>query len=469
MNSNQGSSPYQPPAGVESSVEGSAAGDDTSEQQSRRPLDLTSTTTIVAASMIGAGVYTTSGYTLAALGSPERVVAAWLVGGLIAICGAIGYGALAARLPESGGEYLFLSKTLHPVAGLMAGWVSLLAGFTGAIAIAAMGLEKYLAPMVSSSLPGGSVATVAVLVAAVMHTVGVRMAARIQDVVVLMKLIMIAAFIVISILTIGSWQGFAESSGVGATEVAPFQLLDFTKQLVWISFSYAGFNAAVYVAAEVTEAKRTVPRAMVLATSLVTAVYIALNAVFVFAPPAAMVTDEANISQVAATAAMSIGGSHFAAFVRIVIVVSLFTSVSALVMTGPRVYARMAEDGFFPSLFRFVDRPPVFAIWFQAILAIIAISMTTLQELLGYLGLTLSVCSALTVSMLFVLRWRGDLVRLPLGGVPAGIYVSATLVLAVLYAVQEPRQALATAVTVSVGILLYPWIKRSRVESMPGD
>jgi len=85
--------------------------------------------------MIGVGVYTTSGYTLAALGSPERVIAAWVVGGLIAICGAIGYGSLASRFTESGGEYLFLSRTLHPVAGLMAGWVSLLAGFARSIAI----------------------------------------------------------------------------------------------------------------------------------------------------------------------------------------------------------------------------------------------------------------------------------------------------------------------------------------------
>jgi amino acid transporter len=113
----------------------------------KSPISLVSATTIVAASMIGVGVYTTSGYTLAALGSPDRVIAAWIVGGFIAICGALGYGSLASRFTESGGEYMFLSRTLHPVAGLMAGWVSLFAGFTGAIAISAIGLEKYLSPM----------------------------------------------------------------------------------------------------------------------------------------------------------------------------------------------------------------------------------------------------------------------------------------------------------------------------------
>ncbi len=129
--------------------------------------------------MIGAGVYTTSGFTLAALGSPQRVIAAWVVGGLIAICGAFGYASLASRFTESGGEYLFLSKTLHPVAGLMAGWVSLLAGFTGAIAIAALGLEEYLSPLIFDSPPStsGGIAIAAVVAAAALHTIGVQSAA----------------------------------------------------------------------------------------------------------------------------------------------------------------------------------------------------------------------------------------------------------------------------------------------------
>ena len=118
----------------------------------RKPLDLISATAVVAASMIGVGVYTTSGFTLAALESPTRVVWAWVIGGVIAVCGSIGYASLASRFTESGGEYLFLARSLHPVAGMMAGWVSLMAGFTGAIAAAAIGLETYLRPLFSDSI-----------------------------------------------------------------------------------------------------------------------------------------------------------------------------------------------------------------------------------------------------------------------------------------------------------------------------
>lgn len=426
----------------------------------KRPLGVVSATTIVAASMIGVGVYTTSGYTLAALETPERVIAAWVVGGGIAICGAIGYASLASRFAESGGEYLFLSRTLHPLAGLMAGWVSLLAGFTGAIAAAALGLEEYLSPLLidpEQALPGGTFAILVVLLAAALHTIKVRSAAHAQDVVVALKLIMIAGFIVFAVQTVGSWN-VAFSAESDSLPPAPFSLMTFANQLVYISFSYAGFNAAVYVAGEVADAKRNVPRAMIAGTVLVTLIYVILNAIFVFAAPTSTITDGANIKQVAATAAQSIGGDRFSLFVRIVIVVSLFTSVSALVMTGPRVYAKMADDGFFPHWFRFVDRPPVQAIWFQAALAVVAISIATLKDLLGYLGLTLSVCSALTVSMLLAMRMRDESMRLPMLGIPPAIYVVATLTLAVLYGIAMPRQAAAAGITIVIGFLLYPWV-----------
>ena len=127
-------------------------------------------------------------------------------------------------------------------------------------------------------------------------------------------------------------------------------------------------------------------------------------------------------------------------------------------MSGPRVYAKMADDGLFPRWFRFEQRPPTVAIWFQAILAITVVCITTLKDLLGYLGLTLSICSALTISMLFVMRYRKQIDRLPGWGIPAGIYVIATLVLAVLYAFERPLQTVAVVATICVGVAVYPRI-----------
>ena len=429
----------------------------------KRSLDVVSATTIVAASMIGVGVYTTSGFTLAALGSPTLVVAAWAVGGVIAICGAIGYASLASRFSESGGEYLFLRKTLHPVAGLMAGWVSLLAGFTGAIAIAAIGLEEYVAPMVQASeWPAGSIAIASIFFAAVLHTIGVHSAARIQDAFVILKLLIIAGFIIYAFSKINSWTGLnAVPEAVdGSEENGAFaDVLNFANQLVWISLSYAGFNAAVYIAGEIRDPERNVPRALIAGTVAVTLVYMLLNIIFVYAPSPEDITAPDNISQVAATAASALGGDSLSTAVRLVIAISLFTSVSALVMTGPRVYAKMADDGCLPRWFRFENRPPVQAIWFQATIAAIAVSFSSLKDLLGYLGLTLSLCSALTVGMLFVLRGRGDSIRLIGFGIPAAFYVAATLLLAVLYGIRSPLQAVAAGATVLLGLFLYPILR----------
>lgn len=414
-------------------------------------LGLVSATTLVAASMIGVGVYTTSGFTLAALGSPAAVIAAWIVGGVIAICGAIGYASLAAKFTESGGEYLFLSRTLHPVAGVMAGLVSMLNGFTGAIALAALGLEQYSRPLignVAENLPNGAIAIGVVVVAATMHTIGVRGASKVQDAIVVLKLLMIGGFVLLATL---------RRLPAIAPEPIPIDQagwLAFIGQLVWISFSYAGFNAAIYIAGEIRDAKTNVPRAMIGGTILVTILYVALNAIFVTSAPVQVITADDRISQIAATSAAAVGGPGFAALVSIVIVVSLWTSVSAMVMIGPRVYAKMADDGVMPAWFRFGDgHVPVTAIWFQSVLAIAAILVSSLAELLGYLGLTLSLCSAMTVAMVFVLRWRGQIRSLPWFGIPPAIYVAATLVVAAVYASENPNQLWFAAGTLTIGTL----------------
>ena len=430
----------------------------------KRSLGLGSATTLVAASMIGVGVYTTSGYTLAALGDPRLVVAAWFVGGFIAICGALGYSSLAERFPESGGEYLFLSETLHPVAGLMAGWVSLLAGFTGAIAIAALGFESYLRPLLNTeNLPGGSIAISSVLLVAIMHTIGVRSAARTQDFFVVVKMVLIAGFITYAIMNLSHWAGGKHES-ISTTTIAAPSIFEFVKQLVYISFSFAGFNAAIYISSEIRSPKRNVPRAMIGGTLTVTLIYIALNIIFVYAPERTVATEPDNISQIAATAAQTIGGASFASVVRIIICLSLFTSVSAMVMTGPRVYAKMADDRFLPRFFQYKTETPVVAIWFQAILAIAVISLATISELLGYLGLTLSLCSALTISMVFRMRMMDATTKLPLFGIPAAIYVAATLFLAVLYGINDYKQGIASGITLLLGLIVYPFFQR-RIDS----
>ena len=422
------------------------------------PLGLGSAMFLVAASMIGAGVYTTSGFTLAALGSPAWVLVAWATGGVIAICGAICYGALARELTESGGEYLFLSRKLHPIAGLMAGWVSLLAGFTGAIAFAATTFEAYLGWQ--DAMPKGVIATTVVVLAAILHTLGVRPGARVQDFVVILKFLLIAAFVVIAVAMRSSAVVDVPAETL-TNEAVPWTAfsLTFATQLMYISLSFSGFNAAVYIAGEVSNASRNVPRAMLWGTCLVTLCYMLLNAVFVLAAPSEAIVGQPDV---ATKAAEAIAGDTFASFVRVVILLGLFTSVSAMIMSGPRVYAKMAEDGFLPGWFRFsgqiAGKPPVAAIWTQAALGIVVIHVSDLERLLSYLGFTLSVSAALTASLLFWVRGKsGVRIRPLLYPITPIVFVGGTLLAATLSAVNSPMQAAVGLGTIAFGALLYPW------------
>lgn len=413
-----------------------------------RPLGLFSTAALVVASMVGAGVFTTSGYALAAVGSPAWVLLLWLVGGVVALCGAVSYGALAKVLAESGGEYVFLARRVHPLAGFLAGWTSLVAGFTASMALAATAFEAYLLPLLPGGVPPGYVAATAILLCAVQHAIRVDQGAWLQNAIVLIKLV---GF---TLLVVAGWYWLLQGEVPPAAVVAPtadWQILG--QQLTWISVSYLGFNAAVYVSEEVDNAERNVPRAMLLATLLVMAFYLALNALLVYAGPLEQLAGQEDI---AAVALGLLGGPAAEKACRVLVCVALLSSVSALTMAGPRVYAKMASDGLFPLPLS-GNGPPRMAIALQAGLALGVIAWATLQQQLNFLGFLLSVSAAATVATLFVSKDADASVRPNAWQlVAAAVFVVCTLTFAGLAAMRQPASsAVAAGVTLAIGAAGY--------------
>ena len=203
-----------------------------------RRVGLVSAAALVIGNMIGAGVFTTSGFALADLGRREWVLLAWLVGGLLAMCGALSYGALARRIPESGGEYTFLSRTIHPLAGFVAGWISLLAGFTAPIAAAALGLQAYLVGSGGDGVRPEWIGTGAILIAGLMHGLRLREGVVLQNLAVGLKLLAIAVLVAFGAARLPAPD--LEPTGSGSFELGAFAVT-----LVWISFAYSGWNATV--------------------------------------------------------------------------------------------------------------------------------------------------------------------------------------------------------------------------------
>lgn len=408
---------------------------------------------LVIANMIGAGVFTTSGFAMGDLGSPILVVLAWFIGGCLALCGAVSYGLLSRLMPVSGGEYLFLSRSIHPAVGFVAGWISLLAGFTGAIAYAAISFEVYMLPEVYREiLPENSLASAVILVCACAHGLKLRFGAVLQNVAVAAKLVLIGAFIVFVLTgtSPASWEGVQYWQNSAAPE---FSIHAFAMTLMWISFSYCGFNAATYIASEVKDVD-VLPKSMLYATLLTMVIYVLLNSVFVFVPAPGII---AYKQDVAAIVAGVLGGDTLAALVRFTIAIALFTSVLAMIMVGPRVYARMADDGLLPAVLKFKGEVPAAAILLQTVLALIVVWVSTLRELLSYLGFTLGLSAVITVASLFIVVKRNKPDMSKLHGYPWAplVFIVFTLLFACLGAVRQPWQMAGAIVTIASGIAAY--------------
>lgn len=391
-------------------------------QKGGLPLGLGSLVALVIANMIGSGLYTSSCYALPSLGTATRVLWVWGMGGVMALCGAVAYGALARRLPDSGGEYLYLSRLVHPSIGFLAGWISLVAGFTVPIAAAALVVGTYLAAagwgvsfwgassagvantnIASTNIASAWIASGLIFLSALLHGIHLQAGAWVQNGVVIAKLIGLVAFLVVAVLS-GPADGWSDGRmAVDPLGDASGMELGWAMlgSLVWISLSYTGFNASIYLAGELAPGDKRVTRSMWIAALVVTTLYLLLNAVFLYAIPAAQVAGNESF---VADAASAIGGSWLAEIVRWTIVLSSVTSVLAMLMAGPRVYQQMARDGVLPRLLEGRGGIPREAIWIQAALSIAVVWASSLRTMIGYLGLTLSTCGALAIASLF---WIG--------------------------------------------------------------
>ncbi|MHB8522205.1 MAG: APC family permease [Limisphaerales bacterium] len=413
-----------------------------------RQLGLTSATALVVANMIGTGVFTTSGFLLADLRSPWAVLAVWAAGGVLAALGALSYGALARRIPESGGEYLFLSRTVHPAAGYLAGWISLLVGFSAPVAAAAIAFGEYAKPWLPGWPPQLS-GTVLLLVFAGVHATHVRRGARVQDWTVLVKVILILAFVVFA---------GARVHPSSAATVSGIPLSAFGVSLVWVSFSYSGWNAAIYIGGEVSDPERNLPRSLLLGTALVTALYLALNAVFVFAAPVADLSGKVQVAQIAAQA---LGGTKLATAVSALVALALVSSVSSMVMAGPRVYARMASDGYLPRWLAAGEGPPRAAIALQAVLALVLLWTAAYDSLLTYIGFTLGLSTGATVLGLVRLRRReGAQLRVPGWPWVPGLFLAGVLAMTLFTVARRPMESLVGLGTIGAGFVAWRLTRR---------
>ena len=368
---------------------------------------------MVIANMIGAGVFVSTGSMVANL-NPQQILAAWIVGTLISLAGAKAYSGIAQLVPQSGGEYRFISTLIHPALGYLAGWASLLVGFSAPIAVSAMAAGAF-ARTLHEGVNAALVATLMILALTAIHAIGMRVSVTAQNALVVLKMLLVAGFIIAGLIGgNNAWPTWTPLEQTNAVQTSGFPIGDFMMSLFYIAFAFSGWNAAVYAASEFKNPKRDVPRALILGCSVVGVLYLFINWIFV-----------ANITP---TEQLAVAGDYYgrgvsvtlghlimrnilgetgAACMSVFVIIAFISSASAMTFLGPRVYAAMARDGFLPAALKGKEgKPPVGAVLLQGAIALTLVLAYNLREVLSNIGAVLTLFSAITIFSLFWVYFR---------------------------------------------------------------
>lgn len=409
--------------------------------------------------MIGTGVFTSLGFQLLEIQSGFVLLALWVVGGLVALCGAMSYAELGAALPRSGGEYNFLSRIYHPAAGFVSGWVSATIGFAAPTALAAMTFAAYLtsATLTNESEPAEKALAVSLVVLmTAVHSVSRRQSGGLQGLFTVLKVLAIVLFCVFALLLVDVRQP------VNVLPVAGDASLlisgTFAVSLIYVSYAYTGWNAATYLSSELEQPQRDLPKILFAGTAAVTALYVALNYVFLKVAPMAAMAGQVEVGYVAADFAFGDAGGRFAGVVLALLLVS---TVSAMTLAGPRVLQVIGEDINALKVLASTNRDglPYAAILFQSTLAVTFILTSGFESVLVFAGFTLALNSFVTVLGVFVLRWRQPALPRPYRtlGYPLTpiIYLCVTAWTLVFVLVQRPSEGLFGLAIIVAGAILF--------------
>ncbi len=425
-----------------------------------RKIGVVTATSIVIANMVGAGIFTTTGLVAAGLPNPFWVLAFWMGGGLIALSGALCYAELATRMPEDGGEYLYLSKLYHPSMGFLSGWTSFFVGFSAPIAASALGFSEYI-------LSGAVVDDPSVLiwykkllgigiiaVFTTLHYFGLKWGSRIQNILTAIKIIVVLGLAVLGML-------IADAGNIHLFESVngPAGGLAIGTAMMFVMFSYSGWNASGYIAGEIKNPRKSLPLSLVLGTAIVLVIYLAVNLFILQSLPFEEVRGSITIVEKAAIASFGEGiGRSFGLLSGI----ALLASLSAFILLGPRIYYAMAKDRAFFSFAAKVHPRfgvPGRSIMVQGAIALILILIGSFEQIVIFLEFALLIFPPFAVAGLYFARRNkiGEDRAVKTWGYPIVplFFIMASLGIMVVAFMNRPFESFAAIAIILLGIPLY--------------
>ncbi|CAG0977299.1 Serine/threonine exchanger SteT [Myxococcaceae bacterium] len=428
----------------------------------RRELSLTDATLLVVASVIGSGIFLTPGAIAERIPDPGWILLVWLVGGLLSLAGALANAELGAMFPHAGGDYVYLREAFHPGAGFVMGWISFLAIFTGTVATLAAGFADSIAAFVPLGDGGRLGVAIGITVAAsALNYVGVRSSARFNNATSAIKIAVLVAF---GVLAWVAGEGSVSHFGMRPPGEGP-SLTGFGLALSPVLFSYLGWNATVYVASEILEPRRNVPRSLFLGLALCIAVYLVVNLAYLYAIPVSEMRGTENVGEEAARALF---GDRSGTLLALFVLASILGTLNATILVGPRIAYAMALDGrFFGGVDRVheVHGTPHVAIVVQGIVAVaILLVLRTFPSILDFTTFAIVLATMADTAALYALRWRQPERERPYRAlgypiVPA-FYLVANAAIAGVLLHGNPRESGICLLVMASGVPFYLWFSR---------
>ena len=412
---------------------------------------------LVIANMIGTGAFTSLGFQLSELQNPNTIIILWILGGILALCGAFSYAELGSHISKSGGEYIFLSEIFHPFLGYLSGWISITVGFAAPIALSAIAVIEYF-PYFNFSLKWSSIFLVAIIT--LIHSVNLNTSAKFQNISTVLKVVLILILIIIGFILPAKADAII-NNGKYSSEIFSSA---FVISLIYVSYSYSGWNAAVYIIDEFKHPKKSVPKALIIGTLTVTIIYTLLQFIFLKMATLNQLAGQLNIGHIVSN---NMFGTGAADVFSLVISLLLISGISAMVWVGSRVTSSMAKD--YPLWHYFDNKKgtvPKKALWLQFIITALILITGTFEQVLIYCGFLLTLSSMLTVIGVFKLRSKttqlyGSAFKSPLYPIPQIVFLifSTTMVLFSIH--QYPYESALGITNIVIG--MGSWFLNKRI------
>ncbi len=422
----------------------------------KRKIGWMSAGALVVANMIGTGVFTTLGLQLNTLSNTWTILSLWILGGLIALFGAFSYAELGTRYPHSGGEYHFLSKMYNPFLGYLSGWVSLTVGFATSIALSAMAMGNYLAPLVPIS--GLWLAIISIVGLSLVHSFSIRQSSLFQNIFTILKILLILLLIIGSFMQ-GSATNALDFSGGWQNEITT---TGYAVALVYVMYAFSGWNAAAYIVDEIDSPSKNLPRALVGGTLLVSILFVLLQLAFLNQATLDQLQNKIEVGQVVADLMFGTQGGRL---ISTLIALLLIAGISAMIWVGPRVTHAMANEHHIWKFFAKNNQRgiPVRAIWLQAAISLVMVVTSSFEQILLYSGFILQLFTTLTVAGLLLERGKANrhkVYRSP--GYPyiQIIFLVFSIWLLAFLLYDKPRESLLGLFNILAGALSYWWNQR---------